>query len=166
MPSGNSSSIGYIFFTSVQNKNSITGKHAIFAIRRKKTWRKNLVLLEKMNYWLSSSITLWWEVISGSWHEKHFFFNVLAQWRVHSCPALFLKCVLSPLERNKNFRRCTVSWWLILQGDHMCINSGRHCFYVLFWKWFKLNEVKWGKECFYNVLLTLPCAENERWVAH
>lgn len=61
------------FFTSVQNKNSITGKHAIFAIRRKKTRRKNLGLLEKMNYWLSSSIALWGEVISGSWHEEHFF---------------------------------------------------------------------------------------------
>lgn len=74
------------------------------------------------------------------------FFNVLAQWRVHSCPALFLKWVLRPPERNTNFRRCAVSWWLILQGDHTYTNCGRHCFYVLFWKWFQLNEVNWRKE--------------------
>lgn len=75
MPAGNcwnSSSMIYIFFVSIQNKNSITGKPAIFAIRRKKTRRKNLELLEKIDYWLSSSIALCEEFISGSWHEQHF----------------------------------------------------------------------------------------------
>lgn len=78
---------------------------------------------------------------------KTIFFNVLGQWRVHSCPVLFLKWVLSPPEIQK-YKFQKMCCFLIVNSvwDRTCTNGGSHCLYVLFWKWFKLNEVKWGKE--------------------